>query len=279
MRYRFTTVAIAAALLLPIAAVNAQSQKNYPDWEGLWKRGSPVGVWDPTKPPGLGQQAPLTPEYQAVHEANIAKGKAGIEFDPKATCGPVGMPRVMAMYEPMEIILKPQITHMLFESMTPVRRIFTDGRDWSKDANPSFVGYSIGHWLDKDSDGSYDTLEIETRDIRGRRLYENTGIPLATDDGTIVKERISLDRTDPNIMRNEITTIDNALTRPWAVSRFYRREHNPVWEEYNCTEDNRWVIIGGRTYIVDSEGYFMPIQKGQPPLEMKYFQKYFKQEQ
>jgi hypothetical protein len=37
--------------------------------------------------------AALTPEYQKVFEANLAKGKAGIFFDIKGTCGPVGMPR------------------------------------------------------------------------------------------------------------------------------------------------------------------------------------------
>jgi hypothetical protein len=279
MSYRLWigAAAIALAMCLPVTVTQAQDAKKYPAWDGLWKRGSPPGIWDPTKPPGLGQQAPLTAEYQAIHEANIAKAKAGFEFDPKSTCGPVGMPRVMTMYEPMEMVIKPQVTHMLIESQSPIRRIFTDGRDWPKNIYPSYVGYSIGQWLDTDGDGTYDTLEIETRNMKGPRLFDNTGIPLASDNETIVKEKIYLDKTDPNIMRNEITTIDHALTRPWTVSRFYRREHNPIWEEYNCVEDNRWVVIGGRMYMTDSDGYFMPIQKDQPPPELKYFQKYFNQ--
>ena len=77
--------AMAAALFLSAPGANAEDAK-YPNWEGLWKRGSPVGVWDPTKPPGLGQQPPLTPEYQKVFEANLAKGKAGVVFDIKNTC-------------------------------------------------------------------------------------------------------------------------------------------------------------------------------------------------
>jgi hypothetical protein len=125
---------------------------------------------DPSKPPGLGQQAPLTPEYQAVLEANLAKGKAGIQFDIKGTCGPVGMPRLMIMYEPMEIVIKPKVTYMLVESMSPIRRIYTDGRDFPAEPDPAFVGYSVGKWLDTDNDGTYDTLEIETRHMRGPRL-------------------------------------------------------------------------------------------------------------
>jgi hypothetical protein len=29
------------------------------------------------------------------------------------------------------------------------------------------------------------------------------------------------------------------------VSGFYRREHNPIYEEHPYAEDNRWVTIGG----------------------------------
>jgi hypothetical protein len=271
----FGAAAIAFAVGLLPASVSAQEAKKYPTWSGLWKRGSPPGMWDPSKPAGLGQQPPLAPEYRAIHEANIAKAKVGIDFDPKSTCGPVGMPRVMTMYEPMELIIQPHITHMLIESMSPVRRIFTDGRDWPKEVNPTYVGYSLGNWLDTDNDGTYDTLEVETRHFKGPRLFDNSGIPMHADNQTVVKERIYLDKGDPDIMRLEITTIDNALTRPWTVSRFVRREHKPIWEEYNCGEDRSWSVIGGRLYLVDAEGYYMPIHKDQPPPDPKLFQKYF----
>ena len=115
--------------------------------------------------------------------------------------------------------------------------------------------------------------------MRGPRLFDSTGIPLHADNETVVTEKIYLDQKDPDILRNEITTFDHALTRPWTVSRFYRRDHEPVFEEYPCTEDNRWVTIGGELYLADGEGYLMPIQKNQPPPDPKYLQKYFKQPQ
>src|SRR5207248_1253991 len=98
--------ALAAALCMSVAAM-AEDAKTYPDWDGLWGRGSPVGAWDPAKPPGPRQEAPLTPEYQAVYQSNLAKSKTGTFFDIKATCGPVGMPRLMILYEPIEIVIKP----------------------------------------------------------------------------------------------------------------------------------------------------------------------------
>ena len=269
----------AAVALLCLAATGARAEdaKKYPDWDALWIRGSPVGAWDSTNPPGRGQKPPLTPEFQAIWQANLAKQAKGEDFDIKSTCGPVGMPRVMTLYEPIEIIVKPKTTYMLAESMSPIRRIYTDGRDWPKIDDPAFVGYSIGKWSDSTNSGTYDTLEIETRALKGVRLMDNSGIPLASDDETVVKEKLYLDPKDPDILRNEITTFDHAFTQPWKVSRFYRREHKPIFEEYNCTEDNRWVAIGGELYLADSEGYLMPIQKNQAAPDPKFLQKYFPQ--
>jgi hypothetical protein len=106
------------ALLCSSMVAGAEEASRHLLWEGFWGRGSPPGSWDPTKPPGLGQQAPLTPhspsltpEYQAVYEANLAKAKAGIAFDPKYMCGPIGMPRVMAIGGPLELIVKPDVIY------------------------------------------------------------------------------------------------------------------------------------------------------------------------
>jgi hypothetical protein len=131
-----------------VLVVRSEEVKKYPNWEGQWRPGSPVLVWDPTKPFGAGQQAPLTPEYQAVFAANRANATAGGHFDMTRTCGPSGMPRVMTLYVAMEIVIRPNTTYLLFESTSPIRRIYTDGRAWPKEFNPQFSGYSIGKWLD-----------------------------------------------------------------------------------------------------------------------------------
>ena len=68
------------------------------------------------------------------------------------------------------------------------------------------------------------------------QLEDSRSIPLHKDNATIVRERIYLDKADPNVLRNEVTVIDNALTRPWTVTKSYRREPNPrpYWREVNC---------------------------------------------
>ena len=67
---------LAVALLLPLIA-KAEDAKKYPDWDALWIRGSPVGAWDSANPPGRGQKPPLTPEYQAIWQGNLAKQAKG----------------------------------------------------------------------------------------------------------------------------------------------------------------------------------------------------------
>ena len=64
--------ALAASLLVLMANAWAFDDAKYPAFTGQWIRN--VGAqWDPSKPRGIGQQAPLTPDYQAVLEANLAE--------------------------------------------------------------------------------------------------------------------------------------------------------------------------------------------------------------
>jgi hypothetical protein len=274
MMYRnaFGAIALTAALGLAIADLRAQEMSKFPtNWEGQWGRGSRVGIWDNSKPPGLGQQAPLTPEYQAILEANIKKQAEGKDFDPKGNCYPPGMPRLMMIYQPMEIVIKPKAVYFLLEAIQPIRRVHTDGRKWPDKFLPAYNGYSIGEWQDTDGDGRYDTLNIETRSISGPRLMDNAGIQLHDDNSTVVKEKIYLDKANPNIMRNEITTIDNAFTRPWTVTRFYNRGKDDNYAEYNC-EDKHNIVIGGEMYWLGIDGLLMPTMKNQPPPDLRHFQ-------
>ena len=93
------------------------------------------------------------------------------------------------------------------------------------------MGYSIGRWVDEDGDGKYDVLEVETRHFKGPRTYENSGLPLHPDNQSIIKERIYLDKNNQDILHDEFTVIDHALTQPWTVTKNYRRDRNDVFVE------------------------------------------------
>ena len=63
-------------------------------------------------------------------------------------------------------------------------------RIWFReDIEPTFAGQSIGKWIDHDGDGKYDVLEVETRNLRGPRTFDYSGLPLSFDNDTVVKER------------------------------------------------------------------------------------------
>jgi hypothetical protein len=265
------SITLAAVLLIGTASAFAFDESRYPDWSGQWGRIGGVN-WDPSKPRGPGQQAPLTAEYEALYKANLADQELGGQGDdPTYICIPDGMPRAMNVVFPMEIVVMPKTTYIIIEYLGMLRRVYTDGRDWPDDFEPSFMGYSIGKWIDDDGDGRYDALEIETRFLKGPRVYEPTGIPLHADNQTIVKERIRLDKTDPNILHDQITTIDHALTRPWTVDKTYQRDRDPIWIESDCAEGNQHVRIGNESYMLSADGYLMPAKKGQAAPDMKYF--------
>jgi len=265
-------IALAIGLGMTTAGAQAPDLTKYPDWSGQWRRPPGIGVqWDQSKPIGRGQQAPLTPEYQAHYEANLADQAAGGQgLDVTGQCISPGMPRMMTIVFPMEIIIMPKTTYILTD-YTPPRRIFTDGRAWPKDIEPTFTGYSIGKWVDEDRDSRYGTLEVETRGMKNPRTYEASGIPLHEDEQTIVKERISLDKANKDILHDEITVIDHALTRPWTVTKTYRRDYDPIWFYNECSEDNHHVWVGKENYFVSANGYLMPTKKGQQPPDLRYF--------
>jgi hypothetical protein len=196
-----------------------------------------------------------------------AGGQGG---DTRVTCISNGMPRLMTIIRPIEFVILPKITYVVYENNLP-RRIYTDGSAFPPDNEPSYAGYSVGTWLDTDGDGRYDTLEVETRDFKGPRNYEDSGLPLHIDNQSIVKERLSLDKSNPGVLKNEITVIDHALTRPWTVVKNYHRIRNGRMYEDLCNESNNHVQIGTESYFMSADGYLMPAKKDQPPPDLRYF--------
>jgi len=268
------TAIVFAALALSIAEASAFDDALYPNLKGQWRSvGGPMR-FDPAKPWGPGQQAPLTPEYQALFDANLiaqAEGRQG--ETPTYTCLSPGMPRVTNGYGQIEFVITPDTTHILVQHIHDNRRIYTDGRDWSAAREATFLGYSIGKWVDTDGNGKYNVLEVETRLLKGPRVYDNTGLMLHPDNQSVIKERIYLSKTEPNLLIDEITVTDNALTRPWKVLKSYKRDPSPqpYWREDVCAEGNSHVFIHGENYMLSADGELMPAKKGQQPPDLRYF--------
>src|SRR5258708_6858651 len=124
MHYRSSIGAFALAVALGASTLGATTalafdEAKYPDLRGQWRRVPVPGItgqpgYDPTKVQGKAQQAPLTPESQAILEASLAdQAKGGQGNDPTYNCLSPGMPRIMTVYDPMEFVVTPKVTHML----------------------------------------------------------------------------------------------------------------------------------------------------------------------
>jgi hypothetical protein len=265
-----SAVALTVALLMAPAGAAIFDDSKYPNLKGQWDRIGPPN-WTPAGKP------PFTPEYQAVFEANkadMANGGAGNV--PSTWCFPQGMPMMMNIYDPMEIVITTDVTYILISHVNDAyRRIYTDGRGWPNEDEfvLTYAGYSLGKWIDEDGDGKYDVLEIETRHLLNPRVYDASGLPFATDGNTVVKERIFVDKTDKDILYNEIMVFDSGLTRPWGITKKMHRspKAHPLWRTAVCAEENSRLKIEDESYWIGANGKLMPTRKDQPPPSFKYF--------
>ena len=262
-------VALAAGMSAAVSTAFAFDDSKYPQWRGQWQKIGGV-QWDPSRKIGRDEAPPLKPQYQALFEAGLKdQAEGGQGNNQTYSCLPGGMPRDMAGNQGLEFVVTPKVTHVLFVQTVP-RRIYTDGRDWPTNADPSLFGYSIGRWVDQEGSGRFDLLEVETRNFMGPRSFDNAGIPLSADNQTIIRGRLFRDKEHPEIIHDVMTTIDHALTRPWTIDKTYRPLNRDLVQNI-CTVGNMHVQIGDNAYFLSADGLLMPTKKDQPPPDLKYF--------
>ncbi len=239
MRSRLSLTLLVLVAATPVLAEAAEAWKpalyrpaSRRDFTGIWENRGGIG-WRQGVSPGLKQDPPLTPEYRAIWQRHIDNAAAGHPTgDPTAGCLPQGMPRIMTMTYPMEIMMNTQQVNIFAEWNGQTRRIFTDGRPLpaADDVEVTFNGTSVGHW-----DG--DVLVATTVGMRPETNLESSGLPHSGE--LVVKERIWLD--GDNLLKDEITLVDpKAFSKPWTVTKAYHRAA-PGAEliEYVCLENQR----------------------------------------
>jgi hypothetical protein len=258
------TFALLTALAITIAGAQAFDDAKYPNLKGQWTRAPVPGssgqpTYDPSKPGGRGQQAPLTPEYQAIFEANLADQKAGGFGTTQGwRCKAWGMPAMMNVYQPMEIVVLP-------DTSSPA------GAAGRRSSSPPIRAEC------RSASGSTRTATAATTCSKSRpaasRVPAST-IPAAFPCITTTRASSpSACISTTNILHDEITVKDNALTRPWTVTKSYRRSPNPrvSWPEYVCADGQGHVEIADQNYYLSGDGLLMPAKKGQSPPDLRYF--------
>jgi hypothetical protein len=170
------------------------------------------------------EEEPLRPEAAAILKH---RRQSPLE-NPHAQCLPGGIPLALLIFT-FKIIQTPQEIVMLSEIADPPRQIHTDGRHLPKDPDPTWMGYSIGHWED-------DTLVVDTIGLNDLAWLDAFGHPRS--EAMHITEHYR--RRDFGHMDLEITFNDpKYYTRPFTMKTGLRLIPDSDLLEYVCTENEK----------------------------------------
>jgi hypothetical protein len=207
-------------------AATRRTADGKPDLSGFWM---PVGavrhllnLAADMKP----EEIPLQPWAQKVYQERIDNNG---KDHPGAYCLPSGIPEKLNIPDGHKLVQTPDLVIFLYESRTIYRQVFMDGRSLPKDAQPTWMGYSVGRW-------EGDTLVVETIGQNGKTWLDMRGLP--TTESLRVVERY----TRPNIGRMNIDVLiddPKAYTKPWSVKLAWRLVPDTDLIESICEENNK----------------------------------------
>ena len=206
-----------------LAAPAPKMPDGKPDLSGTWDadRSYLVNIAKDLK------EVPMRPV--ALELFNQRKDGGRAKEEPDANCLPQGVPKIDAAPVPWKLIQGPGEVMILYEAFNLFREIFTDGRELPKDPNPTWLGYSVGHW-------EGDALVVESNGFNGKAWLDQMGHP--TSDALHVTERFR--RKDFGHLELEITIDDPKMyTQPWTVKESPRLLADTELLEFNCNENER----------------------------------------
>ena len=155
------------------------------------------------------EDIPLKPAARALYNERIDNNG---KDHPGAYCLPSGIPEKDNIPDGLKVVQTEDLTLLLHESRTIYRQIFTDGRPLPKDAQPTWMGYSIGRW-------DNDTFIVETILQNGRTWLDMKGLP-GTEHMRVTEKFM---RPRVGLMDIEVTIDDPEIyTRPWKVNMAWR---------------------------------------------------------
>jgi hypothetical protein len=184
-----------------------------PSLAGIWVR---VPLDLPPRPFGTpntlsdrlvdGSSIAMQPWAEALFKERSEKNLGGGR--PSERCLPHGIPDAMLPGALFKFIETPGVTLLLYEEFNHYRQIFTDGRPFPDDPQPTWFGYSVGRW-------EGDTFVVETRGFNDQTWLDDSGHPHT--EAMYTTERFR--RKDFGHM-DLIVMIDDAkaYAKPWSVS-------------------------------------------------------------
>jgi hypothetical protein len=267
MRNRFMTVtrvtvivAVSSWLALAVTTAAGQAPAAYraprtpdgkPNLNGIWQAMNTAN-WDieahaagpslvrelgaiAAVPGGLGivegGEIPYRPEALAKKKQNQANR---LKLDPEIKCYLPGVPRVMYMPFPFQIIQSPKHIMMISGYASAVRTIYMANQ--TEAPADSWMGWSNGRW-------EGETLVVDTKGFNDLSWFDRAG-NFHSDELHVV-ERITA--RSPETLTYEATLEDpKVFTRPWKISMpLYRHvEKDAQLMEFRCVEFVEDLIYG-----------------------------------
>jgi hypothetical protein len=211
---------------IDLEAAPLRTPDGKPDLSGFWMPTEPVKYLLNLAADMKPDEIPLHPWSRAIYQERIdTNGKD----HPGVRCLPSGIPEKDNIPDGLKIVQTPELTVFLHDSRTIFRQIFTDGRSFPKDPQPTWMGYSIGKW-----DG--DTFVVETIGQNGRTWLDMRGLPAT--EALRVTERFT--RRDIGHMDIAVTIDDpKAYTKPWNVNLSWTLIPDGELIESICEENNK----------------------------------------
>ena len=222
-----------------LAAPTPKTPDGKPDLSGLWANMCQLNK----------QTVLCAPEFAVPQEfGNIGRGiTGGLPYqpwaadlvktrraengkdDPTTHCLPGGVAKLHTSALLRKIVQTPGLVVFLTERNASYRQIFTDGRPLPEDPNPSWNGYSTGHW-----DG--DTLVVESIGFGDGQWLDRSGSPLTS--SAKMTERFR--RPNYGTLEIDLTVNDpKAYTKPWTIHLAQSIVLNTELMDFICLENEK----------------------------------------
>jgi hypothetical protein len=215
-----------------LSAPAPRSADGKPDLSGIWRvtKSYLLDAAPDLKPQDIQPWAAALYKQSADNYRNDTDGINCLPPGPKLSISNGGS-------YPMKIVETPNLVVVLYEYQTIFRQIFTDGRALPSDPNPTWMGYSVGHW-------EGDTLVVTTAGYNDRTSLDLGGHPHS--ESLRMTERFH--RRDFGHIDLQVTFEDpKAYKRSWTLPTVLELVTDGDLIEYVCeNERDKPHLIGKR---------------------------------
>jgi hypothetical protein len=205
-----------------LTAAAPRTPDGKPELSGMWRPETNPYRFDLIQ--DLKDERIFRPAAEALFLKRVADFRRD---DPVTNCLPGGPSEMLnATYR---LIQSPTVVGLLYEGAARYRQIYVDGRKLPDDPNPTWLGYSVGHW-------EGDTLVVESAGFNDRSWLDRAGHPHS--EKLRVTERFR--RVDFGHMQFQITFDDpETLTKPLSISLAVNYAADTDMLENVCNEGER----------------------------------------